>query len=487
MNRRLALLVLLLATPALHAAGPTHTVTLLHFSDYHSHALPFDSEARAAQGGLARAIGYLGRQKAAGALVFSGGDMINKGSPAWSDKYQCAEWPWLDGIVDAMAFGNHDPDYSREQFDRCRAAVRYPILSANTTLDGATQQPAPYQVFTVHGLRIGVLAVAGTDFPSLVKAQGIHFSDPIAAARKAVDALRKVEHVDAVVSIGHESIEDDFALARAVPGIDLIFGSHSHLKRDLQRIDGTKTWFISPFQYLTYISRVELTFRGHELVAVHGRLVRVDDSIRADPKVARRIAEMERDLEHDPQYAPLFTQIGTAAVRLDVDGQMERDAAFPDLALDVMRSAAHADLAISTASSFRQSIAAGRVTMEALRNAMPYDNEIVVYTLTGAQVQALLAYSATRIHTDFFGQISGVRMTIERDGVRVEGLDPRKTYRVATTEYLASVAPGYSPLFAGLTPERTGVRVRDEVRKYFAAHSPVKASADGRIRATASR
>ena len=96
----------------------------------------------------------------------------------------------------------------------------------------------------------------------------LHFGDPVAAARDAVRDLREKQHADVVVMIGHEHLDDDFALARAVPGIDLIFGSHSHLKRELTRIDGTTTWFISPFQYLTYISRVVLTFDGHKLTGV---------------------------------------------------------------------------------------------------------------------------------------------------------------------------------------------------------------------------
>ena len=45
--------------------------------------------------------------------------MINKGSPAWSDKYRCAEWPWFNGVIDAMAFGNHDPDYGIGAMQAC--------------------------------------------------------------------------------------------------------------------------------------------------------------------------------------------------------------------------------------------------------------------------------------------------------------------------------------------------------------------------------
>ncbi len=461
--------------------GGTTRVTLLQFADYHSHALPFYSEGRPQQGGIARAIGYLSEQKRGGALVFSGGDMINKGSPSWSDKYRCAEWSWFNGIVDAMALGNHDADYGNDVLAQCRTALRYPILSANTAGFGK------YEVFERKGLRFGVFALAGPDFPSLMKASGLSFSDSVAAATETVRDLRNKEKVDAVVLIGHEQFDDDARLARAVPGIDLIFGSHSHRKQELMKIDGTSTWIISPFQYLTYISRVEMRFAGRLLQSVNGRLVPVDSRLTADRKVALRVPAMERELENDPGYSALFVTIGGAGVALSVDGQLERDAAFPDLALDVMREVSGADAAISTASSFRQSIAPGPITLEALRAALPYDNEILVVEMTGRQLQAVLDYSASRRGSDFFSQMSGVRFIVDRDGavdVRLANgapLDLGATYHVATTDYQVRVAPGYRELFAGLGVKATGLRLRSEVQRYLAAHSPVSAAADGRI------
>src|SRR5207302_4187066 len=134
-----------------------------------------------------------------------------------------------------------------------------------------------------------------------VKEPVLHFGDPVAAARDAVRQLRE-KRADVVVMIGHEHLDDDFGLARAVPGIDLIFGTHSHLKRALTRIEGTSTWFILPFQYLTYISRVVLTFDGHKLTGVTGALIRVDARMPADKTIARRVTAMQRELEHDPAY-----------------------------------------------------------------------------------------------------------------------------------------------------------------------------------------
>jgi 5'-nucleotidase len=423
------------------AEARTTRVTLLHFSDYHSHALPFYSEGREEQGGLARAVGYLRAEKRKGALVFSGGDMVNKGSPAWSDKYRCAEWPWFNGVIDAMALGNHDPDYGAAEMQSCLDAVRYPVLSANT--NGFM----PSHVFVVDGVRIGVFAIAGSDFKTLVKEPALHFSDPVEAARETVRDLREKQHADIVVLIGHEHLDDDFALARAVPGIDLIFGTHSHLRRDLMRIDGTNTWFISPFQYLTYISRVVLTFDDHKLVDVKGRLVPVDARMPIDKTIARRVAVMEHDLEHDPQYAPLFVTIGTLSAPLPVE-------AFGEKAVGIMRDAVHADVALSTASSFRQALPRGRITLEALRAAMPYDNEILVYSLRGDAVEKLLAYGKSRQGSDSFAIV-----------VAPPVIDPARMYRVATTDYLARTAPGYRDFFEGLTPETPGLRVREEVKK----------------------
>lgn len=424
--------------------GRTRRVTLLHFSDYHSHALPFYSEDRADQGGLARAIGYLKREKRGGALVFDGGDMINKGSPAWSDKYRCAEWPWLNGVIDAMALGNHEPDYGIDTLRDCIGRLSYPVLSANT------EGFAPSRVFVAGGLRIGVFAIAGADFRTLVKEPALHFSDPIEAARKAVQELRDVQHADAVVMIGHEHLDDDFALARAVPGIDLIFGTHSHLKRELTKIDGTSTWFISPFQYLTYVSRVVLTFEGRTLRNVSGRLVRVDASMKPDAATSRRISDMQRALEGDPEYAPLFATVATLDNAWTVDQLAQRT-------VDVMRDAAHADVALSTISSFRQPLPPGRLTLETLRAALPYDNEILVYTLPGDVVEKLLAFGRSRQGSDAFAIVA-----------RPETIDPARLYRVATTDYLARTAAGYRDFFAGLTPSQPALRVREELRKRLA-------------------
>ena len=500
----LVLLCLLFSvTPSL--AQDQETVTLVHFSDYHSHAVPFYGEGEVDTAGIARLIAYLKPLASdPNTLIFSGGDTMNLGSPAWSDKYRCAEWNWLNDLVDAMAFGNHDADYGSDVFAQCRSQVNYPILSANIlTAEG---QPLfqydgkTYQVFEVNGRKIGVFALAGPDFVRLLKpetmpAPGVTFAERVTTAQEVIKALREQEQVAAVVLIGHALYEDEVALAQAVPGIDLIFGTHSHRKEALSQIPNTNTYYISPFQYLTYLSQVELTFSGDDLTAVNGDLVRLGNDLPEDPDIAQRVAQMQADLQADPQYAPLFQPIGEAAVELSTAGQFTGEAVLGNLVMDIFRSVAQAHLALSTSSSFREPIPPGTILEETLRTAMPYTNRILVFDMSGAQVQELLNYSVSRSGSDFFSQVSGVRFNIvdgKATNIQVLAdpttpdagyapLDLAATYKVATSDFQGLIAGGYKDIFAQASYVDTGLDVRTEVRNYLQSNSPVMAQLDGRI------
>jgi 5'-nucleotidase/UDP-sugar diphosphatase len=497
--------LVLLGAPSVSAQQEDITITLLHFTDYHSHAVPFYSEGAADVAGVARAIAYLETYADdPNALILSGGDMINKGSPAWSDKYQCAEWSWFNGLVEAIAFGNHDADYGAEVFAECQAQIDYPILGSNV-LDGDGQplfqyDGKTYQVFDVGGAKIGVFALVGSDFEGLLKpetmpAPDVTFADRVEIAQEVVRTLQEEEQVDAVVVIGHALYEDDVALAQAVPGIDLIFGTHSHRKESLTPIPGADTVIISPFQYLTYISKVEFTFSNGELSDVKGELVKMSSDQPQDPEIAQQVAQMQAELEADPDYAHLFQPIGEATVELSTDGQFTGEALLGNLVTDIVRDAAEAHLAILTASGFRQPIPPGTILEQDLLTAMPYKNAVFVYDMTGAQIQELLDFSVSRSESDFFSQVSGVRFNIvdgKASNIQIldDPADPAagysplasaQTYQVATSNFQGLYAGGYKDIFAPASYVETGLDVWDEVRKFIQANSPVNVQLDGRI------
>jgi 5'-nucleotidase len=507
MSRKLLFLLLmgLLLTAAPVSAQGETTVRLIHFSDYHSHAAPFYAEGEANTAGIARLIAYLKTfADDPNTLIFNGGDMLNKGSPAWSDKFGCVEWPWLNGLVDAMAYGNHESDYGTEAFAACQADITFPMLASNVVDEQG--QPVfqddgkTYKVFEVGGVKIGVFALAGSDFERLVIPENLPapdavFSDRVEAAGSVVDALRNEEQVNAVVLIGHALYEDDLALAQAVPGIDLIFGSHSHRYEDLTTIPGTGTVIISPFQYATYVSQLELTFNGGDLTDINGGLVQMSNDLPEDPAIAGQVGELQAELRADPDYADLYVELGAASVELSTTGQFTGEALLGDLVTDVMRTSAGAHMALSTSSSFREPIPPGPILEETLLTALPYKNTIYVYDMTGAQIQELLDYSVSRRESDFFSQVSGVRFGIEDEqatnvqiltdpaAVDYAPLDPAQTYQVATTNFQGLIAGGYKDIFAPASYVDTGLDVWDQMRRYISSNSPINAQLDGRMSA----
>ena len=130
-----------------------------------------------------------------------------------------------------------------------------------------------------------------------------------------------------------------------------------------------------------------------------------------------------------------------------------------------------------------------------MRTSMPYTNKILLFDLTGAQVQKLLNFSVSRRGDDFFSQVSGVRFNLAGDqatniellsdpanpAAGYQPLDPAATYKVAATDFQSLIAAGYKDVFAKGSYTETGLDVRELVRAYFQAHSPVSTQLDGRI------
>jgi 5'-nucleotidase len=478
-------------------------VRIVHFSDYHSHALSFRSEGRPDQGGIARAVAYLRGVRAGGeALVLSGGDMLNRRVPAWSDLYGCVEWPWLDGLVDAMALGNHDLDYGYEAFATCRRSTRVPILAANLVdTDGRpylTADGKPYLVREVAGVRIGAFALAGRDVQELVRPRDrpLHteWRDALETARAVVKTLREREKVQAVVFFGHQARGDDEAMARAVPGIDLVLGTHSHHKSALVTIPGTQTRYIAPYQYLAYFSDVRLSFEDGRLAGVEGALVPVDAAIPSDPQVAVQVAELQQKLR--ARKPERFAVVGRTAMELSDEGVSERESLIGNWATDELRRRAGTHVFFSTASSFRGSLPPGSVTMEDFLSAIPYTNRTARVRLRGSQLLQWLALSVERRGSDLFSQLSGARYVV-RDGRPVEvevlkdpaapergyaPLDPAADYWVGTTDYQAGSVDGYREIFRAGSQGVFGTTDVHQTLLEALRHGPVGAALDGRTR-----
>lgn len=487
------------------AQGANSSVTVIGFSDYHSKAVPFYSEGQQNQAGVARTLAYLKgmRQNVKNLLILSGGDTMNLGTPTWSDEYKCVEWPWFNGLIDAMALGNHDFDYGPADYEKCAAGAKYPLVSANY-VDPTSKQPIfttegkPYLVKEVGGVKLGLFGMGASDFETLIKKESRYkggiFADRIQTAQQVVKDLREKEKVDAVIYFGHSYREDDFDMASKVPGIDLILGTHSHYKGELTKIPNTNTWFISPFQYLTYLAQAELKFEGGKLASINGQLVKMDAGKPEDTEIAAQVKKLQADLE--TKRPERFQVLGQAAVELSDANISTDETVLGNWTMDVVREAAKTHAFFSTSSSFRAAIPPGPITVEKFFTAIPYKNSIVTGEMTGQQLTDIINKSLTKRTTDGFSQLSGVRFKVEGGkAVNLQivndptaknpafvALEPAKVYKVGTTNFQALINADYKDLFAKAsnltdTKQDIGTLLTQTIQN----SSPITAKLDGRM------
>src|SRR5690606_33834419 len=127
------------------------------------------------------------------------------------------------------------------------------------------------------------------------------------------------------------------------------------------------------------------------------------------------------------------------------------EGALGNFAADAMRTVAAealgepVDIAVTNNGGLRVPIPEGPITVGALFELMPFENALVLLTLSGTQVDSLAGQIA-RIGGE---PVAGLTFTIEEPSrravdVRVNGepVDPGRLYRVVTSDYLADIGGG---------------------------------------------
>jgi 5'-nucleotidase/UDP-sugar diphosphatase len=125
-----------------------------------------------------------------------------------------------------------------------------PIVASNTSFAGTDATLTDLQrlakdglihrhlVIERHGIRFGIFGVLGKEAIFYTTAGAVSFSDAIETAKEMVTVLRETEKVDVIICLSHGGVVkgkdgrftdgDDVRLAKAVPGIDVVIGGHSH-------------------------------------------------------------------------------------------------------------------------------------------------------------------------------------------------------------------------------------------------------------------
>lgn len=524
-------LALLVARPA-RSAAPV-TVTVLQTSDVHGRLLPWDySRARPDDVGLARIATRVAaiRRETPNVLLLDGGDTI-QGSPLGylhARRPEGRKDPMSEAMsamrYDAMAVGNHEFNYGLDVLRRAEADASFPWLSANT-LNAADRSPAfpEYVVKTFGKVRVGVLGLTTPNVPGWEPEKnrpGLTWEDPVETARRLVPVLRGRERCDLVVVLIHSGLEVDLAsgkpddtahenrvaaLARSVPGVDLILTGHTHRRLNLVRVEGVPV--TQPGRWGEALARVDLKLARAggrwKVVEVTGELLPSDDSVPADPGIeriaaphhARALAHMEEVLARAEEPLP------AAAARLG-------DSPLLDLVNEIQRSAAGSDLSMTSLLPgwSYAGLPAGEIRVRDVYALYPYENELSVLEVDGAILKECLenaagfyadaAWEAGRLVVKprpgvppySFDAVQGVEYRIDPTaplGARVKDLTwkgrpvrPEDRFTLAVNAYRAQGSGGYVALKRARVLRSASTEIRELLMERLRQMGTVPATVD---------
>src|SRR5919106_1535291 len=365
-------------------------ITILGTTDLHGNINPIDYYTNKPDNrGLAKVATLIKRirKEQPNVLLIDSGDTI-QGSPLESFHSRKNNQPPDPMMLvmsalnyDAMAVGNHEYNFGLKVLEKARNEAKFPWLSANT-YDAKTQQPhyKPYIVKEVAGVRVGILGLTTPGVPNWDNPPnyaGLEFHEPVSEARKWVPVLRETEKVDLVVIAMHMGLGEDLrtgevspgqvpheneaiAIAKEVPGVDVIFMGHTH--RDVPSLYLNGVLLTQANYWGKHLARADLylqkTATGWNVYAKSARTIAADDRVEPDPEVVALAEPYDRETQ-----SWLAREIGQSAEELTAREARFRDTAILDLIQKVQLEAGKADVSMVASFNSEARIAKGPVTV----------------------------------------------------------------------------------------------------------------------------
>ena len=140
-------------------------------------------------------------------------------------------------------------------------------------------------------------------------------------------------------------------------------------------------------------------------------------------------------------------------------------------------------VAITNNGGLRVPIRPGPITVGLIYELMPFEDMMVVQTLSGTQLLAL-ADELVRVGGE---PMAGLRVRVDDDGeaadVTLDGapIDPAAEYRVVTSDYLANGSGNLPTLWDPVAREDLGVTLREAFMRYVRETGTIAPTLDGRI------
>jgi 5'-nucleotidase / UDP-sugar diphosphatase len=492
---RLISVWLLLCASAI-AATQQVSLTILHTNDTHGRLLPFSYPSASASnpipefaglirkdiGGIARRATLvkelrdkLGRE---GTTVWfvDAGDFTD-GTPFSSEYQGTADLAAMNAAgYDFSTLGNHEFNRPLAKLRSLLALFRYPVLCANA--DGISSDLVrESEIREVGPIKIAIFGLVTRSAGRYQAAmEGVKISGELETAKRMVSSLRP--RADIVIALSHSGETVDEQIARAVPGVDVIVGGHSHSRIPYGELirhfeqrrprDVNGTIMVQAHQWGGELGRLDLSFEKEDNGPWHirnyrARLVPITSDIPEDPAVAAIV-----DSYWKPIAARYGEVIGTAANDFM---QRENDLTHYNLVADAVRETFQTDIELENMGGIRSELAKGKIRLADLVNMDPFSDAVVTFRISGKQLKELLAKDQPAV--------SGIKYRVKKGNLvkaKVGGrtVTDEAIYTGATTSFFAEM------FLQGISTVDTGKQRIDVFADYVRKKGVVRPSYDGR-------
>lgn len=484
-------------------------LVILTTNDTHSN---IDSDANGVGGILPRkAIVDSVRKAEKNVLLVDAGDMV-QGTLYFKYFHGDVEYPLFNMMdYDVRILGNHEFDNGLDELAKYWRDVKASRLSANYDFKGTKAEGIfqPYVIKKVDGKKIGFIGL-NVDPESLISTdnyKGMKFLPVIETANKTAAYLKKDKKCDLVVAVTHIGYTsdngkvNDVELARASRDIDIIIGGHSHTFVDPSKpsvnpcvVDnaagrpvlvtqtgkyGKNIGYIKidldhptdvakmNYEYIPVTDRFPASAYDKRMMTFLAPYKHVVDSVNNTP-IGYSIMDMAND-ERDGAYAHWSGDMAMQLSRLLADS------------IRATGNSADVDFAIMNVGGIRQKMHKGIVTEGQMLSTFPFSNRLQLVELKGRDIIDGLAVAARKGGEAISGN---VRVLSGKNGdtevvINGEPMNPDKTYRMMTIDYVAQGNDDLTPLANNKTiwrdSKEVSARVLDYVRYLTALGLPVEA------------
>ncbi|NQJ22106.1 LPXTG cell wall anchor domain-containing protein [Streptococcus suis] len=494
-------------TSAPTALEETVEAVIIHTNDVHGRIL---EEKNVIGDAKAAAIIEEERAKVENTIVVDAGDAFQGLPISNSTKGEDRANIMNQVGYDAMAVGNHEFDFGMEQAIKYKETLNFPLLSANTYVNGARVFEASTIVDktpTVVGDEFVVIGVTTPETATKThpkNVEGVTFADPITEVNKVIDevearALADNRVYNNYIILAHLGVDTTTpvewrgsTLAQALSENSKLTGKrvividgHSHTVEATTY--GNNVTYNQTGSYLNNIGRV--TLKSNQLLAEAGLISAADaKTVTPNAKIEALVAEIKA------KYEAENAQVVIANNPVELNGERSnvrvRETNLGNAVTDALYAYGQTgfsnktSLAVTNGGGLRATIAKDQpVTKGDIIAVLPFGNIISQITVTGQQIADMFAKSlSATLQADKetgapvldenglplleasggFLHISGAQVfydtTLPADqrvlliGILnpetglYEELDPTKTYYLATNDFLAAGGDGYTML-----------------------------------------